>query len=378
MKIITKGLTSIILLISSCLALAKPTTVAVMLALSGSQASLGAEAMKGFVLATTRLNPADSQRLTFSLNNSQSQEKIAQQIAQGILSNVSLAAGFTDNNAVIAVGPALEKFKVPLLSIGATDPRLPTQFGNQVFLVPFGDNTQAAAAAEFSANKFGKNVAILWDKSSDYTTELPLYFAARFKQLNGNIILNESFSGCSINTKPLANQLKQVDFIYLAGLPNCIGQTILSLRQQGIETPIIGGDGLDTPNLLKKNLSKVWFTTHAWLSPQNKDKKVQQFIQDYKKLYGQMPEGAFAALGYDAAMLINTANKRAKNQTPRAIKAALENIQNYDGISGKISYSHQHHVPKKTVWIIQVTDGEKQLASQFVPTKIPNAKEISS
>jgi len=356
------------LLMASFFCFAKPTAVAVMLDLSGSQASLGSEAMKGMVLAVSQLNPTESQRLLVSLNNSQSNDKIAHKTAKYLFKNVALAAGFTDSNAVIAVGPELVKSKIALISIGATDPRLPAMFNNQVFLVPFGDNAQASAAAEFATKKFGKKVAILWDKSSDYTIELPQYFAARFKQLNGNILLNQSFSGCSINIKPHANKLKQVDFVYLAGLPNCIGQTILSLRQQGIDKPIIGGDGLDTPNLLQSALSNVWFTTHAWLSQQNKNNKVQQFLKDYKQFYGSMPQNAFAALGYDAAMIINLANTKA--QSSQAITEALEKINSYIGISGTISYSPQHHVPIKTVWILEVANGKQKLATQFIPTKI--------
>ena len=264
---------------------------------------------------------------------------------------------------------------VPFLSIGATDPALPQVVGNRIFLTPFGDNTHAAAAAEFSRQEFGSSVAILWDSTSQYTRTLPRYFRTRFEDLGGSVALDASYDGgCDITA--LGQQVERLSpqphFVYLAGLPDCIGNVAASLRAAGVTEPIIGGDGLDTPKLLEGDpgpTNDVWFTTHAWLSEQTGTPEVKEFIAAYRDAYGIAPADAFAALGYDAARLMLDVLRRA--QSPREIFYALEHTEGFNGVTGTISFSPQSHVPLNTVWIIAVQNGEKSLASAFVPASVP-------
>ena len=346
-----------------------------LLDLQGAQASLGRPAMNGFVLGLQQAS--ENEPLPFAaLIDTRSDPEATKSAARDVVStSVSLAAGFTDNNSVLIAGPFFQRARVPFLSIGATDPALPQVVGNGIFLTPFGDNTQAAAAAEFARRAFGSSVAILWDSTSQYTRTLPRYFRTRFEQLGGNVALDVSYDGgCDITT--LAQQVERLSprpyFVYLAGLPDCIGDVVASLRAAGVTEPIVGGDGLDTPRLLEGNpgpTSNVWFTTHAWLSEQTGTPEAKEFIAAYRDAYGAAPPNAFAALGYDAARLLLDVLRRAQSQ--RGIFYALEHTEGFKGVTGTISFSPQSHVPLKTVWVIAVQNGEKSLASAFVPALVP-------
>ena len=346
-----------------------------LLDLQGAQASLGRPAMNGFVLGLQQAS--ENEPLPFAaLIDTRSDPEATKSAARDVVStNVSLAAGFTDNNSILIAGPLFQRARVPFLSIGATDPALPQVVGNGIFLTPFGDNTQAAAAAEFARRAFGSSVAILWDSTSQYTRTLPRYFRTRFEELGGNVALDVSYDGgCDITT--LAQQVERLSprpyFVYLAGLPDCIGDVVASLRAAGVTEPIVGGDGLDTPRLLEGNpgpTSNVWFTTHAWLSEQTGTPEAKEFITAYRDAYGAAPPNAFAALGYDAARLLLDVLRRAQSQ--RGIFYALEHTEGFKGVTGTISFSPQSHVPLKTVWVIAVQNGEKSLASAFVPALVP-------
>jgi branched-chain amino acid transport system substrate-binding protein len=349
--------------------------LAALLDLQGAQASLGRPAMNGFVLGLQQAN--ENEPLLFSaLIDTKSDPEATKSAARDIVStSVSLAAGFTDNNSVLIAGPFFQRARVPFLSIGATDPALPEVVGNSIFLTPFGDNTQAAAAAEFAQQEFGNSVAILWDSTSQYTQTLPRYFRTRFEELGGNVVLDASYNGgCDITA--LGQQVKRLSqpphFVYLAGLPDCIGEVVASLRAAGVTEPIVGGDGLDTPRLLEGApgpTSNVWFTTHAWLSEQTGTPEAKQFIAAYRDAYGAAPSDAFAALGYDAARLMLDVLDRAHNE--KEIFYTLEHTEGFTGVTGMISFSPQSHVPLKTVWVIEVQKGEKSLASAFVPASVP-------
>jgi branched-chain amino acid transport system substrate-binding protein len=352
----------------------RTTQISVLLDLQGTQASLGRPAMNGFVLGLQQ--GIEHRRIPFAaLIDTKSDPEETESAARHVVSRVSLAAGFTDNDSVLIAGPFFQRAMVPFLSIGATDPALPEVVGNSIFLTPFGDNTQAAAAAEFGQREFGSTVAILWDSTSQYSRTLPRYFRTRFEELGGNVALDASYDGkCDITAlgQQVGELSQKPDFVYLAGLPDCIGDVVASLRAAGVTEPIIGGDGLDTPNLLEGSSGpniNVWFTTHAWLSEQTGTPDAKEFIAAYRDAYGAAPSDAFAALGYDAARLMLDVLRRARNQS--GIFYALEHTKGFQGVTGTISFSSESHVPLKTVWVIAVQNGEKGLASAFVPESVP-------
>jgi branched-chain amino acid transport system substrate-binding protein len=348
--------------------------IAALLDLEGAQASLGRPAMNGFVLGLQQGSAQGT--LSFAaLLDTRSDSQATASAARDVVASVSIAAGFTDTDSVLAAGPFFQGARVPLLSIGATDPSLPEVVGDRIFLTPFGDNTQAAAAAEFGERELGGSVAILWDATSRYTQTLPRYFRTRFEELDGQVLLDASYAGgCDVTA--LGEQVEALpqrpDFVYLAGLPDCIGDVVASLRAAGVTQPIVGGDGLDTPELLagaRGPTDDVWFTTHAWLSEATGTPEARRFMAAYRDAYGESPEDAFAALGYDAARLILDVLGRTRSHA--RIFDALEHTEGFQGVTGTISFSAASHVPSKTVWVIAVRDGEKGLASAFVPDSVP-------
>lgn len=351
--------------------------VAVFLDLEGGQASLGQAAMNGFVLALQAADPGQNRKLFVSLIDTKTNPATTLSAANSVVSAISVASGFTDNDSVLVAGPIFEDEEVPFLSIGATDPSLPDTIGKSIFLVPFGDNAQAAAAAEFAQSEFGNTVAILWDATSQYSRTLPRYFRARFEELGGEVVFDSAYNGeCDISL--LGTQVQDListpSFIYLAGLPACIGETVASLRSAGVDLPIVGGDGLDTPNLFlggAELTNDVWYTTHAWLSSETGTPEVQQFISSYEQAYGNPPRDAFAALGYDAANLLLDVLQRTTDIRPARIAEALEETDGFQGVTGTISYSAESHVPNKNVWIVKVKQGESSLAQTMVPSGVP-------
>ena len=64
---------------------------------------------------------------------------------------------------------------------------------------------------------------------------------------------------------------------------------------------------------------------------------IKKFITDYKAEYGNDPENAFAALGYDTVYLMADAIKRAGGTDSAAVKTALEATKDFKGITGSIT-----------------------------------------
>jgi len=292
------------------------------------------------------------------------------------MDGVAAAIGYSDTTFVLAAAPLFQAKGIPFITSGATAPGLPDMVGDATFMVPFGDNIQADAMAEYAYNKLNiHNVAVWTDNGMDYTTGLSKFFQERFKKLNGKIVLNDVYltgdKDFSAQVARLKSQGNGADAVFIAAGPDEAGPIIKQIREAGITMPIMGGDGLDTPLISEvpgpKLANGIYFTTHAY--SQEAAGGADAFKADYQKKYGTPPENAFAALGFDALGLLADAMERAGSTDHAAVKAALAATNGYQAVTGTISYAKGSRVPLKTVAIMQVEQGEFALKDNMVPSE---------
>ena len=352
-------------------------------ALTGAESALDLPAANGAKLAVSEINAAggiNGSPIDFIVHDSQYKMDVTAQTAKQFVEQdkVPLMVGYTDTDSVLASGPTFQSAKIPFITVGATSPKIPSQVGDMMFLACFGDNVQAAVGAEYAFDKFGHNAGFLWDKGVEYTTLLGQYFKTRFTELGGTIALEDSYDDAATDFSAQITKLKALspapDFYYVAAMPNNIGPLVKQFRDAGLTAPIVGGDGYDTPDLVKiagPTTSKVFFTTHALMDAANGTDGIKKFMAAYKTMYGNDPENAFAALGYDTVFLLADAIKRAGGTDSAAVKSALETTKDFPGITGKITFSPDSHVPQKGVTVIDIENGALSLAGEVVPVKVP-------
>ena len=352
-------------------------------ALTGDESALDLPAANGAKLAVKEINAAGGilgSQIDFIVHDSQYKMDVTAQTAKQFVEQdkVPVFIGYTDTDSVLAAGPTFQAASIPFITVGATSPKIPTQVGDMMFLACFGDNVQAAVGAEYSYAKFGHNAYFLWDKGVEYTTLLGQYFKSRFTELGGTIALAESYDDKATDFSAQITKIKALnpkpDFYYVAAMPYNIGPIVKQFRDAGITGPIVGGDGYDTPDLVKvagPSTSNVFFTTHALMDATNGTDGIKKFIAAYKAEFGNDPENAFAALGYDTIYLMADAIKRAGGTDSAAVKAAIESTSGFKGITGAITFNAGSHVPQKGVTVIDVEGGQLTLGAEVVPQKVP-------
>ena len=352
-------------------------------ALTGGESALDLPAAHGAQLAVKEINAAggvNGQQIELVTHDSKYDMTVTAQVAKQYVEQdkVPVFLGYTDSDSVIASGKVFQDAKIPFITVGATSPKLPSQIGDMLFLACFGDNVQAAVGAEYAYKKFGKNAAFLWDKGVEYTTLLGQYFKSRFTELGGTIQLVDSYEDKATDFSAQITKIKalspQPDFYYVAAMPDNIGTLVKQFRDAGLSGPIVGGDGYDTPDLVKTagaSTSNVFFTTHALMDATIGTDGIKKFITAYKTEFGNDPENAFAALGYDTVYLMVDAIKRAGGTDATAVKTALEATKDFKGITGAITFSTDSHVPQKGVTVIAVKGGKFTLGAEVVPEKVP-------
>jgi branched-chain amino acid transport system substrate-binding protein len=212
----------------------------------------------------------------------------------------------------------------------------------------------------------------------EYTLLLGKYFKERFVELGGTVILEDNYQtgdkDFSAQITKLKDQKAKADLLYIASGPDDVGTIVKQFRDAGVKTPIMGGDGYDTPLLVQvagAGAENVYFTTHSLMDPNLGTDAVKKFISGYQAEYKTPPENAFAGLGYDTVKLLADAIKRAGSTDPKAIRTALQATSGLAGVTGTISFPAGSRIPQKGVTVILVKNGTFTLAQEVVPQKIP-------
>ncbi len=367
-------------LIAHYAAWAAPLKIAALYNTTGGMSSIDAPGLRGAKLAAKHVNAqggVGGRPIELVAFDTATEPQAAAHAAQKALAEgVAAGVGYGDTNYVLAAAPLFMEKGVPFITSGATHPDLPQRLGANFFMVPFGDDDQAHAIADYARQDLQvKRVAVWTDASMDFTTALSRYFQDRFRAKGGEVVLTDEFKAGDRDFSALVGRLQNAEpkpeAVFVAAVPDEAGVIVKQIRQAGLTLPILSGDGFDTelaasvpgPELA----NGVYFSTHTFRGDARP--KVQRFVADYRAEYGVAPESAFAALGYDAVMLVADASRRAGKGDTQTLRQALRGTRHFEGVTGRIDYSRKSGVPKKAVSIIGVTGGAYTVKEVWRPGK---------
>jgi branched-chain amino acid transport system substrate-binding protein len=245
-----------------------------------------------------------------------------------------------------------------MISPSSTNPKV-TETGDYIFRVCFTDPFQGKVLAEFAKRSLKvQKVAVLSDVSAPYSVGLAQYFREPFVASGGQVVAEQKYTGGDKDFKAQLTAIKaqNPEAIFVPGYYNDVGLIVSQARQLGIKLPMFGGDGWEAAELLQIGgdaLEGTYYSTH--FSAENVDATVQQFVATYKAKYaGQVPDG-MAALGYDSAMVLIDAIKRAGSTDAEKLRAAIASTADFPGATGKTSLDAQRNATKAAV-IMTVKD----------------------
>jgi branched-chain amino acid transport system substrate-binding protein len=198
---------------------------------------------------------------------------------------------------------------------------------------------------------------------------LAQYFREPFLASGGQVVAEQKYTGGDKDFKAQLTAIKAMkpDVIFVPGYYTDAGLIVAQARQLGITVPLFGGDGWEAPELLEiagGALEGTYYSTH--FSAENDDPKVRQFVADYRARYGGESPDAMAALGYDSAMVLADAVKRAGTTAGPKLRDAIAATKDYDGLTGKTTLDAQRNATKSAV-IITVKDGKFKYLETIAP-----------
>ncbi len=264
-----------------------------------------------------------------------------------------------------AVLPTLKIYgdaHIPFVIVGANSMKLVTGNPGNSFLINSTGDAQAATAIALLNKRGFKTVAIV-DEGDAYSSDLAKLTSAEFEKAGGKVVAQETVAAGEQDFSALVSRLKAAkpDAIFWTAYHSGGALLTKQLRQAGVRAPIVLGDGNNSPDYLKIAGSAAEGV--MMLSPPALDflPSAAAFKQEYVKVNGRDP-GAYAALSYDATLLLGDAIKRANSTDPAAIIAALK-ASDFDGLAGKVKFTPQSTLVGSN-FLVVVDKGGKWVLAQ--------------
>ncbi|MCC7535539.1 MAG: ABC transporter substrate-binding protein [Deltaproteobacteria bacterium] len=272
--------------------------------------------------------------------------------------HVSAIIGEVASTLSLAGGRVAQRRGIPMVSPSSTNPAV-TAIGNNVFRVCFIDPFQGTVMAKFARENLRlTKVAIIKDVRSDYSIGLAENFRRAFTQRGGQVVAEQSYSAGDTDFSAQLTAIRDsgAEAIFVPGYYGEVGAIAVTKQRLGINVPLLGGDGWDAPDLFRIGgaaLEGSFYSNH--FAPDAASDRARRFISAFQRRFGSEPTG-LGALGYDAAMVLFEAMRRAQSVTPATIREGLTATRNFEGVTGRITINAQRDADKSAV-VLRIRGG---------------------
>ena len=313
------------------------------------------------------------------IEDNESKAESAVKVATKLITEEDVLAivGPQSSKQAIPAGGKANELGTPMISPWSTNPDT-TKDRPFVFRGCFLDPFQGPVVAKFIKNEFGfTKAAVLYDVASDYPKGLAEFFKAAWEDLNGpgSIVAYESFT---TKDADFSSQLTQInnsgaEVLFVPQYYNEVALIVQQAHQLGWNKPIVGSDSwgsAETVKLCGKDCYGLFFSTHYAAAGAQGETKA--FIDRYEKKYGYVPDDV-AALTWDSIRIIQKAIEDTGKLTGdleedrQAVRDALAAIKDFEGITGKMTFTEDGD-PIKCAVIVRISDsGEFEFYKSVCP-----------
>jgi len=291
--------------------------------------------------------------------------------------DVLIIIGPQSSKQAIPAGDVANNYETPMISPWSTNPDT-TANRPYVFRGCFLDPFQGPVLANFITDEFGfKKAAVLYDVASDYPKGLAEFFKIAWEKKHGegSVVAYESFT---TKDADFSSQLTKIirsgaEVLFTPQYYNEVALIVQQAKDLGWKGPIVGSDSwgsAETVELCGEACYGQFFSTHYAAAAAKGATK--EFIDRYKEKYGHIPDDV-AALTWDALRLAQAAIEGSGKMTGKikedrkAVRDALAKIENFEGITGNMTFTEEGD-PIKCAVIVKISDkGEYEFYKSICP-----------
>ena len=267
---------------------------------------------------------------------------------------VAIVGPNVSRNAIPAANVA-QHAGIPMISPGSTNPET-TRNKDHVFRAAFVDTYQGCIMARFAIEDLGaRRAAVLFDIANSSNRDVARVFQAVFTADGGQMTDVLNYTTGETDFSEAMAQIKEHKPDVLL-LPNYSKDVLLQARQAqeaGIQAVLLGCDGWSPtkvsgePALVGAYFNQHWHPDAAKTNP-----KSAAFLEAFRQSFNTDPVN-MAALTADSLGMLFQVMTRKSSLDAGDIRQGLSSLQDYEGITGPISYD-DHGDPQKGTVILSI------------------------
>jgi branched-chain amino acid transport system substrate-binding protein len=253
--------------------------------------------------------------------------------------------GPTLSAEAFAADPIAQENSTPVMGVSNTATGI-TDMGDFVFRNSLGEAAVIPGTIAQAVEILGiERVGLMYGNDDDFTVSGYEVFRQALLDNGVEILGEETFARSDVDFNAQLTNLiaQQPDALVVSALAAEATQIILQARAQDYNGPIIGGNGFNSPAVLRDtgDASEGLIVGGAWnYGNPNPTESSVRFVELFEDAYGTSPD-QFAAQAYTGAWLMATAIRCADSTDRVEIRDALAAIRDFDSPLGVFSFDEE-------------------------------------
>jgi branched-chain amino acid transport system substrate-binding protein len=318
--------------------------------ITGANAAFGAQLKNGAEQAVADINAAggiNGQKLELVVGDDVADPKQGVSVANKFAAEgVKMVVGHFNSGVSIPASEVYEEAGIIQITPASTNPRFTDRGLWNTIRVCGRDDQQGVVAGSYLADKFkGKKVAVIHDKTpygkglADETQ----------KAMNAKGLKEVMYEGINPGEKDysaLVSKLKQagVDVVYFGGLHTEGGLLIRQMRDQGLQAPLMSGDGIVSAEFVSIAGPGADGTLMTFAPDPRKNPAAQEVVAKFKAKNFE-PE-AYTLYSYAGVQILADAAKQAGGVNPKKMAEIIKQGKPFKTVLGELSFDKKGDITR--------------------------------
>jgi branched-chain amino acid transport system substrate-binding protein len=318
--------------------------------ITGPNATFGAQLKNGVEQAVEDINAKggiNGQKVQVVVGDDVSDPKQGVSVANKFASEgVKMVVGHFNSGVSIPSSEVYQEAGIIQITPASTNPRFTERNMWNTFRTCGRDDQQGAVAGAYLSSKFkGKKVAIVHDKTpygkglADETQ----------KAMNGKGLKEVMYEGINTGEKDysaLVSKLKQagVDVVYFGGLHTEAGLIIRQMRDQGLNAPLMGGDGIVSAEFVSIAGPGAEGTLMTFSPDPRKNPNAKDAVGKFKAK--NIDPEAYTLYAYAAVEILKAAAEQSKSTDGKKIAEVMKQGKPFKTVIGDISFDKKGDITR--------------------------------
>lgn len=339
--------------------------------ISGSIAHLGKDNENGAKMAVEELNAkgvmigGKKVKLELVLEDDAGDPKQGTAVAQKLADmKVSGVIGHLNSGTSIPASKIYSAAGIPQISPSATNPAFTRAGYKTTFRVVADDVHLGGTLGRYAVSTLkGKSIAVIDDRTA-YGQGVAEEFVKAVKKAGGNIVGQEFTTDKATDFMPILTTLKgkNPDVIFFGGMDAVAGPMMRQMKNLGIKSKFMGGDGICSSELAKlagDGMADGQVVCAEAGGVEGAQKAgLDKFNADFKKKFNADVQ-VYAPYVYDAVNVMVAAMVKAGSSEPAKYLPVLAKTEGYKGVTGTIAFDEKGDVKNGALTLYTYKAGKR-------------------